>query len=86
MQTHTHTHTPADQAKEKAAQQQQELTQDQDDNYTELCNHIHGDILTGEGPIECAGHEWGACVSVGGDSYMYMYMESLLSLTRVECV
>lgn len=34
------------QAKEKAAQKQQEMAQEQDDNFTELCNHVHGDTLT----------------------------------------
>ena len=34
------------QAKEKCAQQQQEKAQEQDDNYTELSNGIHGDLLT----------------------------------------
>ena len=34
------------QAKEKAAQKQQEMAQEQDDNLTELCNHVHGDTLT----------------------------------------
>ncbi len=34
------------QAKEKAALQQQEKAQDEDDNYTELCNHVSGDTLT----------------------------------------
>ena len=43
--THTHTHTHT-QAKEKEALQQQEKAQEEDDNYTELCNHIHGDVLT----------------------------------------
>lgn len=33
-------------AKEKCAQQQQEKAQEQDDNYTELSNGIHGDLLT----------------------------------------
>ena len=34
------------QAKEKSAQRQQEKAQEEDDNYTELCNHVHGDLLT----------------------------------------
>ena len=34
------------QAKEKLAQEQQQQVQEQDDNYTELCNHVHGDMLT----------------------------------------
>ena len=34
------------QAKEKSFQKQQELTQEIDDNYTELKNQINGDILT----------------------------------------
>ena len=34
------------QAKEKEAEKQQERAQEQDDDYTELSNHIHGDILT----------------------------------------
>ncbi len=34
------------QAKEKEAQKQQETTQELDDNFTELSNHIHGDVLT----------------------------------------
>ena len=34
------------QAKEKTAQEQQQRVQEQDDNYTELYNHIHGDMLT----------------------------------------
>ena len=34
-------------AKERSAQKQQELAQEQDDNYTDLANHIHGDLLTG---------------------------------------
>lgn len=33
-------------SKEKTALQQQEKAQEEDDNYTELCNHIHGDLLT----------------------------------------
>ncbi|CAI8052397.1 RIB43A-like with coiled-coils protein 2, partial [Geodia barretti] len=32
--------------KEKAGQKQQEMAQEQDDNFTELCNHVHGDMLT----------------------------------------
>lgn len=39
-------HTLTKQAKEKAAQQQQEQIQEQDNNYTELSNHIHSDLLT----------------------------------------
>lgn len=34
------------QAKEKAAQRQQEMTQEQDDNFTEIINNVHGDMLT----------------------------------------
>lgn len=34
------------QAKEKEAQKQQDMTQEQDDNFTEMANHIHGDLLT----------------------------------------
>ncbi len=34
------------QAKEKSFQNQQEVTQELDDNYTELKNHINGDLLT----------------------------------------
>ena len=34
------------QAKEKEAEKQQERAQEQDDDYTELSNHIHGDVLT----------------------------------------
>ncbi|XP_064399349.1 RIB43A-like with coiled-coils protein 2 [Halichondria panicea] len=33
-------------AKEKAALQQQERAQEEDDNFTEMCNNVHGDILT----------------------------------------
>ena len=39
-------HVPLPQAKEKTAQEQQQHVQEQDDNYTELYNHIHGDMLT----------------------------------------
>lgn len=42
---HTHMHLIS-QAKEKEAQKQQERAQEQDDDYTELSNHIHGDVLT----------------------------------------
>ena len=38
--------SPSPQAKEKTAQEQQQHVQEQDDNYTELYNHIHGDMLT----------------------------------------
>ena len=41
---------PSPQAKEKTAQEQQQHVQEQDDNYTELYNHIHGDMLT-ENPV-----------------------------------
>ena len=34
------------QAREKAAQKQQEMAQEQEDNLTELSNHVHGDLLT----------------------------------------
>ena len=34
------------QAKEKAAQQHQAMAEEQDNNLTELCNHVHGDMLT----------------------------------------
>ncbi len=46
--THPHTHTlhTHTQAKEKAALQQQERAQEEDDNFTEMCNNVHGDILT----------------------------------------
>ena len=38
--------TQSMQAKEKEAQKQQERAQEQDDDFTELSNHIHGDVLT----------------------------------------
>lgn len=34
------------QAKEKEAQKHQSLIQEMDDNYTEMNNHVNGDILT----------------------------------------
>ena len=66
-------HAAPDQTKEKAAQQQQELTQEQDDNYTEVCNHIHGDVLTGEAVDSCRNSLYSVlkcCHSQSVTSYM----------------
>ena len=37
---------PPNQAKEKQAQLEHDKVQEEDDNFTEVCNHVNGDLLT----------------------------------------